>query len=299
MKYDADQLKALGAKGHAFRNADGSYSYPIDDAEDLDNAVQAVGRGGADHDAIRRYVIARAKAMGMADKIPDTWNGDGSLRSTDLDFDSAGFIRDRTYAVDLEIRGDGRTVYGIAVPFDQVARVNDGRGPYDEVFRMGAFRETIINRSGARVKLMANHDAKRFPVGRATSLREDPAGLVGEFHVSATRDGDEALELVRDGVLDSFSVGFTPVKHQRNREGVVERLAVALREVSVVAFPAYAGAAIAGVRLDPYSIDAALVAALGPTNAPVSSPVDLARHSSGPSPAERRERWAQLIGVTK
>jgi len=44
-KYNAAQLKALGAKGHAFKNPDGSYSYPIDDAEDLGKAISAVGRG--------------------------------------------------------------------------------------------------------------------------------------------------------------------------------------------------------------------------------------------------------------
>lgn len=75
-KYSADQLKALQAKGHTFP---GGTSYPIDDDDDLDKAVQAVGRGGAEHDAIRKYVAARAKAMGKADKIPETWNADGSL----------------------------------------------------------------------------------------------------------------------------------------------------------------------------------------------------------------------------
>jgi hypothetical protein len=80
-KYSADQLKAMGAKGHAFKNPDGSYSYPIGDDEDLGNAVRAVGRGGADHDAIRRYVIRRAKALGSAGKIPDNWAADGSLKA--------------------------------------------------------------------------------------------------------------------------------------------------------------------------------------------------------------------------
>ena len=36
------------------------------------------------------------------------------------------------------------------------------------------------------------------------------SGLYGEFRVSKVDDGDRALELVRDGVIDSFSVGFSP-----------------------------------------------------------------------------------------
>ncbi|MGH2875068.1 MAG: HK97 family phage prohead protease, partial [Solirubrobacteraceae bacterium] len=77
-KYDADQLKALKAKGHTFP---GGTSYPVDDLDDLAKAVKAVGRGGADHDAIRKYVIGRAKALGASDQIPDSWNADGSLKS--------------------------------------------------------------------------------------------------------------------------------------------------------------------------------------------------------------------------
>ncbi len=75
-KYDADELKALAAKGHTF---DGGDSYPIDDAEDLGNAIHAVGRGNANHDALRKYIMSRAKAMGLTDKIPENWNADGSL----------------------------------------------------------------------------------------------------------------------------------------------------------------------------------------------------------------------------
>ncbi len=75
-KYTADQLKALKAKGHTFP---GGTSYPIDDADDLAKAIQAVGRGGADHDKIRAYVIARAKALGESSKIPEGWGADGSL----------------------------------------------------------------------------------------------------------------------------------------------------------------------------------------------------------------------------
>lgn len=78
-KYTADQLRSMLAKGQAFKNANGEPSYPIGDAEDLGNAIHAVGRGGADHDAIRKYIITRAKAMGLSSKIPGNWAADGSV----------------------------------------------------------------------------------------------------------------------------------------------------------------------------------------------------------------------------
>lgn len=80
-KYTADELKDMAAKGQAMKNDNGDPSYPIKDAEDLDHAVKAVGRGGADHDAIRRHVMDRAKALGLSSSIPDNWNQDGSLQS--------------------------------------------------------------------------------------------------------------------------------------------------------------------------------------------------------------------------
>ena len=88
-----------------------------------------------------------------------------------------------------------------------------------------------------------------MPLGCATLLREDRVGLYGEFRVSNTTDGNNALELIRDGVLDSFSVGFTPVKHVMEG-GVKVRTDVKLREVSVVTFPAYADAVVTGIRAE-------------------------------------------------
>ncbi|NEA22575.1 hypothetical protein [Actinomadura bangladeshensis] len=72
-KYDAAQLKVLLAKGQAMKNADGEPSYPIADEQDLRTAIRAVGRGGADHDKIRAYIVRRAKALGKSDLIPADW----------------------------------------------------------------------------------------------------------------------------------------------------------------------------------------------------------------------------------
>ena len=150
--------------------------------------------------------------------------------------------------LDLSVRADstGRTITGIVVPFDRVATVSDGGPAYEESFRRGAFAKTIAER-GDRVKLLSHHDRGRNPLGRATALREDAAGLYGEFAVSRTTAGDEALELVRDGALDSFSVGFAPVKAVRTGK-VTVRTEVHLREASLVTFPAYEDARIAAVR---------------------------------------------------
>jgi HK97 family phage prohead protease len=151
---------------------------------------------------------------------------------------------------DLEIRGDGRTVVGISVPFNDPALIETPRGNFRETFERGAFSATIAA-GAAKVKFLAQHQQQSMPLGRAVVLREDANGLYSEFRVSKTVAGDEALELIRDGALDALSIGFQPVKDRwsRDRSSVV-RESVRLREVSAVSWPAYSGAQILAVRSD-------------------------------------------------
>jgi HK97 family phage prohead protease len=171
----------------------------------------------------------------------------------------------RVAAATLELRGDGRTVAGIAVPFDQPAEIAEGHRTYTEVFRRGAFAKTIRERGPQSVKFQALHNREKLPLGRASLLREDGAGLYVELRASATRDADEVLTLIKDGALDGLSISFTPVRDRWNTQRTaVERLEAKLHEVSAVPWPAYEGARIMAVRAD--------LAPFGPY-----LPVDLAR----------------------
>ena len=153
----------------------------------------------------------------------------------------------RSYVLDLERREEengGRTIYGIAVPYDKEQRI----GKDTEVFRKGAFAEVI--KAAHRVKLLRNHKSES-PIGRATLLRETDEGLYAEFKVSKTREGDDALELVKDGALDQLSIGFVPIKNRKREDGVIERIKAHLAEVSLVTFGAYGDyAMVDGVRSD-------------------------------------------------
>ncbi len=61
--------------------------FPIRNRSDLDNAIRAVGRAGgpsgteADRNQVRRWIIRRARALGLAAMIPDTWSADGTLKT--------------------------------------------------------------------------------------------------------------------------------------------------------------------------------------------------------------------------
>lgn len=158
----------------------------------------------------------------------------------------------RAFPTDLEIRGgDGRTIVGIAAPFDSPAQIADMGGRYTETITRGAFARTIAERGAAKVKLLVQHEARSLPIGRATTLREDAAGLYGEFRISATERGDEVLELVRDGALDGLSIGFRVIRDKWSPDHSIRNLLEArLDEVSVVNFPAYESARIEAVRAE-------------------------------------------------
>lgn len=152
---------------------------------------------------------------------------------------------------DLEVRtaGDGRTVFGLLVPYGRTTEVDDGFGRYSERIILGAFARTIRER-GDRVKMLVSHERRAIPVGKFTLLREDPAGLYGEGRFGTHEAAEQALTAVREGLLDSFSVGFKGLRDRRADDGAVERTECALYECSLTAFPAYEDALVAGVRSD-------------------------------------------------
>lgn len=71
-KYTAEQRREMADKGEAMKDG----SYPIADADDLERAIHAVGRGkNNSHESIRAHIKTRAKALGLSDKIPEDWKG--------------------------------------------------------------------------------------------------------------------------------------------------------------------------------------------------------------------------------
>lgn len=154
-------------------------------------------------------------------------------------------VESRLFPSVLEVRagGDGRTISGLVVPFGEVFEA----GQLRERFVKGSFARTIAERGPSRVKLLQQHDEDSFPIGAATVLREDSGGLYGHFRIATTPRGDEALALIKDGILDGLSVGFIPIA-SRNNGGVTERTEVSLRHVGLVDDPAYNTARVHSIR---------------------------------------------------
>jgi hypothetical protein len=60
-------------------NPAGSARFPIENTSDLQKATRMVQLAKGDKTAIRRYIMARAKALGASSMIPDNWNADGTV----------------------------------------------------------------------------------------------------------------------------------------------------------------------------------------------------------------------------
>jgi HK97 family phage prohead protease len=137
----------------------------------------------------------------------------------------------------FEARADleERTIVGLAVPYGQTADIG---GMYQERFAPGAI-DSIED-----VKLFYGHEE---PIGKIIEGRDTEAGFEIVAKVSDTARGNEVLTLMRDGVLNKFSVGF--IAEESEKDGsTITRTKVSLKEVSVVPFPAFAGANITEVR---------------------------------------------------
>jgi HK97 family phage prohead protease/HK97 family phage major capsid protein len=140
-----------------------------------------------------------------------------------------------TRSFEVRLDAETREVVGIAVPYGQVADIG---GMYREQFVPGAIR------SVEDVKLFWQHSE---PIGKILEGRDTEQGFEIRAKISDTPRGNEAYTLLRDGVINKFSVGFMAVEQTREAD-LVTRTLVDLREVSLVSFPAFTGASVSEVR---------------------------------------------------
>jgi HK97 family phage prohead protease len=136
-----------------------------------------------------------------------------------------------------------RIIEGVALPYgqDQVAT------KYGLKYRFvrGALQWGSVN----RVKLLRDHDMGQA-IGVATDLTDLAAGLSTRFKVARGAEGDAALSLAHDGVLDGLSVGvdFDFAEDVfMDDQGVMNVTRADLREVSLTAMPAFDDARVTKV----------------------------------------------------
>jgi len=133
---------------------------------------------------------------------------------------------------DFKAKTDKREFEGYASTWDK-----DLGG--DQILQ-GAFKKTIQERfhmhpKKSGIKILWQHSD---PLGKPIHMEEDSKGLYVKGYVSKTRLGDEALELMQDGVIDQMSIGYDVVKDDLSEDGQTRYLKeLILFEFSPVTFP--------------------------------------------------------------
>lgn len=163
-----------------------------------------------------------------------------------------------------------RSISGLAVPFMTPTRILPG---FSEQIAPGA-----ITPNPRGVKLFWQH---REPIGAVTQCRETPKGLVIDAKISNTTAGRDAYELVKDGAISQFSIGFRERDYiDEETEGGLMRTqtGIDLMEVSLVPFPAYETTEITEIRANTKGVKTMKDEELGAIRADI---VDLKRALAG------------------
>ena len=181
-----------------------------------------------------------SKSDGMCCTGPDSCgpcNAD-EIKRLDVSFDT------KSFHVDEE---DQRKFAGYANTFDHKDRAGD-------ITQRGAFLKSLANHiaNGTKVKMLAHHDMTR-PIGVWETMVEDDKGLYVEGRLTqGVRDADEAYALLKDGALDSMSIGYRVVREEYDRKSGANLLhEIDLHEISLVAIPANQESVITAVKSSP------------------------------------------------
>jgi HK97 family phage prohead protease len=130
-----------------------------------------------------------------------------------------------------------RIIAGKIVPFEEVGNTSVGK----VVFAKGSIE---IGDPG-KVKMLMQHSAER-PIGRMQKFNQAEDGIYASFKISASMQGQDALILAGEQLIDGLSVGVDVNKSIQKKDYLYVTSAT-LKEVSLVESPAFSAAQVTKV----------------------------------------------------
>lgn len=146
---------------------------------------------------------------------------------------------------------DGRLIEGMLVPWDRPTPVLKPI-PGLESFKRGAFDKSLSESKRPIPLLVRHNEAEPAAVLVGHENRDD--GQHGIFRALRTRSGDDALELIREGLYLGLSVGGwavparTTIRRGAGGRQMIERAEMRLDHVGLVRTPAYEDAQVLALR---------------------------------------------------
>lgn len=149
------------------------------------------------------------------------------------------------------VRNDG-TFSGYASTFGNV-------DSYGDIVMPGAFNKSLATRPPQKVKLLWQHDSTQ-PIGVWQTIQEDSKGLYVKGKIlKEVAKGAEAYALMKEGVIDSMSIGYTTLESEYTKNGTRQLKELGLMEVSLVTFPANDQATVTSLKeLNPRELEKSL-----------------------------------------
>lgn len=132
---------------------------------------------------------------------------------------------------------DERIISGYASTYD----LDQG----GDIIVKGAFSRTLGESRSVKVLWQHKQD---MPIGKPRLMREDDQGLYVEAYIAKTERGDEAMALAKEGIIDSFSIGYAVNDAEYKDDGVRLIKELTLHEFSLVTFPMNEKAVITSVK---------------------------------------------------
>ena len=132
-------------------------------------------------------------------------------------------------------KGAGRReISGVAVPYNVEATVASGQSV---IIKPGA-----LPVEGKAPRLFMYHDST-MPVGVVTERVDSPEGMLFTAKISASSQGQDAMIMLSEGVIDQVSIGVTPTKFSFDEAGTMIVEAADWVELSLVPVGAFGDAA--------------------------------------------------------
>jgi phage head maturation protease len=253
--------------------------YPIDTAEHAKAAWSYINMpknaamypmGGVTLSEVKDRIMAACKKFGI-----DCSDGDDSSSRAES---AASYVRSFPLE-DLSVRTtrDGRIVEAYLAVFDTPAEIHDQDGHYNEELDSVVFNRAISDarpqgsRTNWRVGVFYNHgmtimgtpsDRHSMPVAVPMDIKTDGHGVRATDKYHRSQFCDEIIEGLESGAIPGYSFsghfrrsnpliprgGFRP--DRGGKLPTVRRMESTLREYGPTPFPAYADAAVLGLRSD-------------------------------------------------
>lgn len=148
----------------------------------------------------------------------------------------------KSNAREIKAIQEGKNLY-----IEGYVAVFGNKDSYGDIIVQGAFAETTSGANGKRIKLCYQHNFDDI-IGKIIELREDNKGLWAKVKISNTTMGKDIAELVQDGALDEFSIGYTAVNWEITEEARLLK-EIKLYEISLVGRAANPEAVITSVEV--------------------------------------------------